>query len=238
MHPELKPDVRVAEMQTDLKVLQVLKADAADLRLGATLSLRHYSVIEQGFVNTGTTLRFAVPGAYLLFLVRQPDGLYEPVAGHTFPTEAVYLLDRSDRLPPPPPASLPDMSGTWLLINRSDVPSAAAPELRVTQDARTFDVSAATGSIPDSRTYAIGLIGGVTVGGGDRREWSAIVRFGSLVVETAIYPPPGSAQESSWRSEVWSVGGDRLTIQIKERRGDRAVMDVTLVYRRSGTRRE
>jgi len=234
-HPELKPDLRVAELQTDLKVLQVLKADAtADVRVGTTLSLRHYSVIERSFENVGSSLRFGEPGrAYLLFLVRQPDGMYEPVSGHTFPTDSVYFLDRSDRFPPPTPPSLPNMSGRWVLLNGADAPAEAAREVQVTQSERAFAVAATGGVLPGSRTYALGLAGGIYYANGDRTTESANVRGESLVIEIVHFPvAPVSADESTWHSEVWSVAGDRLTIQVKERRSDRTVVDATLVYRR------
>jgi len=237
-HPDLKPDVRAVEMRTEMKVLQVLKTGAsAAVRAGATLALRHYVVIGQDAVHIGSPLRFGEPGRpYLLFLVRQPGGLYEPVSGQVFPTDSVYLLDRSDKLPFPLPPSLPNMSGTWLLINRSDAPADAARHVQVTQSERSFDVVASGGTVPASRTYTLGVSGGTVSSNGDRTVYSTLARDGSLVIETAHYvaAPGAPPDESIWRSEIWSVAGDRLTIHVKQQRADRAVLDAILVYRRTG----
>ena len=236
MDPELKPGAHAAELRTELKVLQVLKADSGrGVAAGATVSLRHYSVLEPPF-SMGSTLKFGESArAYLVFLARRPDGVYEPVSGQVFPADSVYLLDRSDHIPPPLPPSLPNMSGTWVLINVNDAPRDAARELVVTQDPRVFGVSAAAGAIPLSRTYALGVSGGVVSSDGGRQEWSAVIRGDALVLEITTYRvPAGSEQGSTWRSEVWTVAGDRLTIQVKERRADVTIRETTLVYRRAG----
>jgi len=235
MNAELKPETRSAELRTELKVLQVLKADhARGVAAGATVSLRHYSVLEPP-LSVGSSLKFGEPArAYLVFLTRRPDGVYEPVSGHVFPADSAYLLDRSDHVPPPLPPSLPNMSGTWVLINVNDAPRDAARELVVTQDPRVFGVSAAAGAIPMSRTYALGVSGGVVSSDGGRQEWSAVIRGDALVLEITTYRvPAGSEQGSTWRSEVWTVAGDRLTIQVKERRADVTLRETTLVYRRA-----
>src|SRR5689334_15746669 len=132
---ELKPETRAAELRTELKVLQVLKADPArGVAAGATLALRHYRVLEPPY-TVGSTLKFGEPARlYLVFLTRDPDGVYEPVSGQVFPADSVYLLDRSDRVPPSLPPALPNMSGSWKLVNVNDAPADAARELVVTQD--------------------------------------------------------------------------------------------------------
>jgi len=236
-HPELKGDVRAVEMRTELRVLQVLKGDPTGVvRTGATVALRHYMVIRQDRFNLGSVLRFGEPGhPYMLFLVREPDGVYEPVSGQIFPTDSVYLLDRSDTLPPPLPPALPNLSGTWVLINATDAPAETAPRVQVALNQKSFEVTATGGSLPASRTYSVGISGGMVFANGDRTEQSAFVRDGSLVVEWARYTASAArADESIWRSEVWSVGGDRLTIRVKQRSADRTVLDAILVYRRSG----
>ena len=44
-------------------------------------------------VNVGSTLDFRHRDrSYLLFLRRLADERYEPLSGHTFPTDSVYLL--------------------------------------------------------------------------------------------------------------------------------------------------
>jgi len=76
--------------------------------------------------------------------------------------------------------------------------------------------------------------GGVVSSDGGRQEWSAVIRGDALVLETTTYRvPAGSEQVSTWRSEVWTVAGDRLAIQVKERRADVTIRETTLVYRRA-----
>ena len=74
---------------------------------GATVRLRHYRVdvarwrreqtrpgeVPPGLVNAGTALRLEEKRSYLLFLAALPDGSYEALSGHTFPTDAVYRLE-------------------------------------------------------------------------------------------------------------------------------------------------
>jgi len=196
--PELKPEARAAELRTELKVLQVLKADhARGVAAGATLSLRHYSVLEPPF-SVGSTLKFGEPArAYLVFLTRRPDDVYEPVSGQVFPADSVYLLDRSDHIPPPLPPSLPNMSGRWVLINVNDAPRDAARELVVTQDPRTFGVSAAAGAIPMSRTYALGVSGGVVSSARARSTSSAICTSRSSTAAKRTIPRSRSVNTTS-----------------------------------------
>jgi hypothetical protein len=235
-HPDLTPDTAVAEMRTELRVLQVLKGTGPNqLRPGATILLRHYRRLPgAGVLNGGSTLEFgAAARPYLVFLTRQADGSYEPLSGHTFSADSIFLLGRSDQLPIVPESTLPDMSGRWLLINGADAPAEAARELRVTQNDKSIAVEAIGGRLPQSRSYALGGIAGGTVAGDTRTEQSAMVRSGSLIVESARYESLGQPDErSTWRSEVWSVAGDRLTIAIEERRNDRPILDATLVYAR------
>jgi hypothetical protein len=108
-HPNLKPGLPVAELATTFKVLAVLKPDPAAAAASSTrLQITHYRIdlVEwirrnpplpdrptPGLVNTGTTLDLTKEaGSYLMFLKRGPGDLYEPLSGHTFPTDSVYLL--------------------------------------------------------------------------------------------------------------------------------------------------
>jgi len=82
-------------------------------------------------------------------------------------------------------------------------------------------------------------MGGRVVDNGERTEHSAIVKDGALVIESARYfQDPASGKHSTWRSETWSIAGDRLTVDLRERQDDREVLAALLVYRRSGTPRE
>jgi hypothetical protein len=116
-HPGLRPALPVIEMQSEFEVLAVLKENARDKSLpsaaGSRLRVRYYrydwdqwrrdhppqpGLPPPGVVNTGSTLNFtAGEGPYLLFLAKGSDGLYEPLSGHTFPTDSVYLLRKLGR---------------------------------------------------------------------------------------------------------------------------------------------
>jgi len=87
----------------------VKNAARRPLTISKELRLRHYSVdIDRwrdahppkpgepppGLVNTGSALHGRENRSYLLFLSSRSDGLYEPLSGHTFPTDSVYLLEK------------------------------------------------------------------------------------------------------------------------------------------------
>lgn len=100
-HPSLKPDLPVVELETELKVLTTLKGQSEP-----TIRLKHYRIDmdewrrrnggNAGLVNAGSELSFdATTGqkpAYLLFVIDTNDGRFEPLSGHTFPTETVFRL--------------------------------------------------------------------------------------------------------------------------------------------------
>jgi hypothetical protein len=51
-------------------------------------------VIEMRTVaNGGSVLQLQEKRNYLLLLTRQADGSYEPLSGHTFPSDSVYRLE-------------------------------------------------------------------------------------------------------------------------------------------------
>jgi hypothetical protein len=111
-HPELRPAFPVIEMQSEFEILAVLKPNARDTSVpsavGPRIRVMYYrhdwdqwrrdhppepGLPPPGVVNTGSSLAFtAVDGPYLLFLAKGSNGLYEPLSGHTFPTDSVYLL--------------------------------------------------------------------------------------------------------------------------------------------------
>jgi hypothetical protein len=139
-------------------------------------------------------------------------------------------------------ASLPDMTGKWALINAAEAPAGSARNLQIVQDERTFSVVSSDGHRPAPGGHTIGIVGGSVSGLGDPNPWrtehSAIVRDGALVIESTRYFSDSAGEHSVWRSEVWSLKGDRLTIRFQERQDDRRVPVAPLVYRRSGTPRE
>jgi len=111
-HPKLRPAFPVIEMESEFEVLTVLKSDARAASAAATrVTLKYYrhdldrwqrehppqpGLPPQGAINSGSTLTFTSGhGPYLLFLARRPDGAYEPLSGHTFPTDSVYRLEKS-----------------------------------------------------------------------------------------------------------------------------------------------
>ena len=109
-HPELTPDLPVVEMEADLLVLACLKApESADA--GRSIRLTYFrhdveqwqrenesppGVAPRVVVNGGSTLQLERGRSrYLVFLSRRPDGRYEPISGHTFPTTSVLRLCES-----------------------------------------------------------------------------------------------------------------------------------------------
>jgi hypothetical protein len=107
-HPGLTL-VPVVEMQTTFVVDAVVQSgDPNPVSVGSDLRLRHYrhdlerwrkehppdpGGLPRGLLNTGSTLVLEEKRSYLLFLIKSADGLYEPLSGHTFPTDSVYRLD-------------------------------------------------------------------------------------------------------------------------------------------------
>jgi hypothetical protein len=116
--PGLRPPLPVIEMQSVFEVLAGLKGNPRDKSLpsaaGSRVRVRYYRYdgdqgrreqapqpgLPPGVLNTGSTLNFTVgEGPYLLFLAKGADGLYDPLSGHTFPTDSVYVLRKLGRLP-------------------------------------------------------------------------------------------------------------------------------------------
>lgn len=109
-HPGFAAGLPAIEKETRFLVQAVVKSAArGPLTIGKELRLRHYSVdIDRGreahppkpgepppgIVNTGSALHVLENRSYLLFLGSRSDGLYEPLSGHTFPTDSVYLLQK------------------------------------------------------------------------------------------------------------------------------------------------
>jgi hypothetical protein len=101
VHPSLRPDLPVIELETELKVLTTLKGQSDPV-----IRLKHYRIdmdewrrrngADSGLLNAGTQLSFDVASrqktAFLLFLTPIDGGQFEPLSGHTFPTEAVFRL--------------------------------------------------------------------------------------------------------------------------------------------------
>ena len=113
-HPSLQPRLPVVEMESELRVLALLKAPVGGERLD-TLRLMYFRHdMEQwqrenpsppgtplrGLVNAGSTLQITPsPTRYLAFLARISDGRYQPLSGHTFPTTSLLRLCESDQRP-------------------------------------------------------------------------------------------------------------------------------------------
>ena len=99
-HPELTPASVVHELRTSFRVSAVLKGRRSDAA-GGKLRLRHFrytaDALRGGLVNGGTWLSLRRGGSYLLFLADGGDGVYEPLSGHTFPDDSVFLLARASR---------------------------------------------------------------------------------------------------------------------------------------------
>ncbi len=110
-HPSLKPALPMVEMEADVAIELLLKGGAAapgtapNLR---SLVLKYYRRDIQGWtspptadgvrlggmLNGGSTLKLeAGREPYVMFLKRDGER-YEPLSGHTFPTDSVYLMSQ------------------------------------------------------------------------------------------------------------------------------------------------
>jgi hypothetical protein len=103
-HPGLKPGFPMVEMQSEFRVALVMKGDVTPVAL---MHYRHDmdqwrldhpqepGKPPQGVVNAGSALSFSAGREqYLMFLKRLPDGRYEPLSGHVFPTDSVFVLGK------------------------------------------------------------------------------------------------------------------------------------------------
>ena len=108
-HLDVKPAVPVVEVATRFKVVALLKPDTRATSVDTSgVRLKHYRIDwdewrrrnppqpglpPPGLVNAGSVLDFTRDaGPYLLFLKRGAGDWYEPLSGHTFPTDSVFLL--------------------------------------------------------------------------------------------------------------------------------------------------
>ena len=116
-HPELQPRLPVIELEASLRVLTLFKAPmSTESSAPETLTLmflRHD--MEQwrreqqsppgapppGLMNAGSQLHLETGAGhqYLVYLSRRADGRYEPLSGHTFPTDSVYRLCEAHQRP-------------------------------------------------------------------------------------------------------------------------------------------
>ena len=112
-HPTLKPSLPVIELESAFNVLTVLSANGRDTGDVRQLRLKHYRIDADewrrrhpprpglpapGPVNAGSVLDFPEgSGPWLMFLKRGEGGTYEPLSGHTFPTESVFILRKPGR---------------------------------------------------------------------------------------------------------------------------------------------
>ena len=106
-HPQLQPGFPVVEMRTPFLVRAVLKNNGAVVKADAEVWLRHYrrddarwrqelKIPENApfaIVNAGSQVLPQRAKTYLLFLKTGADGVYEPLSGHTFPTDSVFPIE-------------------------------------------------------------------------------------------------------------------------------------------------
>ncbi len=113
-HPSLQPRLPVVEMESELRVLALLKAPLNGEKPD-TLRLMYFrhdmeqwhrenpsppGTPPRGLFNAGSTLQIAPSRTrYLAFLAPTSDGRYQPLSGHTFPTTSLLRLCEADRSP-------------------------------------------------------------------------------------------------------------------------------------------
>ena len=113
-HPSLQPRLPVVEMESELRVLALLKAPVSG-ETPDTLRLMYFrhdmeqwqrenpsppGTPPRGLVNAGSTLQIPPSRTrYLAFLARTSDGRYQPLSGHAFPTTSLLRLCDSDQRP-------------------------------------------------------------------------------------------------------------------------------------------
>jgi hypothetical protein len=113
-HPSLQPPLPVVEMESELRVLALLKAPVGGEKPD-TLRLMYFrhdkeqwqrenpsppGTPSRGLVNAGSTLQIPPSSTrYLAFLARMSDGRYQPLSGQTFPTASLLRLCESDQRP-------------------------------------------------------------------------------------------------------------------------------------------
>jgi hypothetical protein len=93
---DLRPAFPVIELQTEFKVLSILKGEL----VGPTFTLRHYradaSRLKGGVIGGAHALSIAEVGApYLLFLLRDSGGALIPTSGHVYPADSVFTLRKA-----------------------------------------------------------------------------------------------------------------------------------------------
>lgn len=93
---ELQPAFPVVELQTEFKVLTILKGSASQ----PTFKLRHYradtSRLGSGVINGAHALAISVVGTeYILFLRHDQKGVLDPTSGHVFPGDSVFVLRKA-----------------------------------------------------------------------------------------------------------------------------------------------
>lgn len=95
---ELTPPFPVIEVQTEFKILAVVKGSAGS----DTLRLRHYRwdadrLAPGGVINGPRPLNLTLTGVdpragFLLFLKRDIDGVFVPISGQASPEDSVFVL--------------------------------------------------------------------------------------------------------------------------------------------------
>lgn len=95
---ELQPPFPVVELNTQFKILSVVKGTSS----GEMLVLRHYRLdtdpLRGGIVNSAHPLDFTTNGSaieYLLFLKRDAGEIFVPTSGQVFPGDSVFALRKA-----------------------------------------------------------------------------------------------------------------------------------------------
>jgi len=105
-HPDAAFGVPVQEWLATFRIAVVLKRHPTT-GVGSTIQFSYLRLDQArwdrehpgaGIINGGAYVAVKPQQTYLLFLKARGVGVYEPVTGHLFPNDSVYLLDRNSAI--------------------------------------------------------------------------------------------------------------------------------------------
>lgn len=90
---EAKPGFSGVELETQFRVLAVLKGCAGETATGSTITLKHYRSEREDGLNGPSRLDFTSQySSYLMYLRLLGPGTFEPLSGHVTPTTSILRV--------------------------------------------------------------------------------------------------------------------------------------------------